>query len=335
MPPIVSIIALNYQQFRYVPACLNSLLRQTYPEIEIIFVDNASNDGSVDYVKNHFPDIQVIANSENLFFSKAHNIGISASSGDYIMPLNIDFLASETFIEEMVKAIELDPCVGMVSGKLLQMDGNLQPLNPTRIDSTGLWFNKQLRHFDRGSQEIDSGQYDNLEYIFGPSGAAPLYRRAMLEDISLDGEYFDEDFVIYREDAELAWRAQLYGWKAIYTPYAIGYHLRRVRPTDNRKSTAPLLKMHSVKNRFLMRVKNQTFGNYANCFFPTLQRDLMVVGYVLFFEHSSLSAFSQLVRALPRTLKKRRMIMTHKRVNDSYIRFWFDKSQKSYPFERK
>ena len=107
----------------------------------------------------------------------------------------------------------------MVSGKLLQMGNDMVPIKPSVIDSTGLWFTPELRHFDRGSRENDHGQYDRLEYVFGPSGAAPLYSRAMLEDIAFQGEYSDEDFVIYREDADLAWRARFRAGNASTLPW--------------------------------------------------------------------------------------------------------------------
>ncbi len=333
MPPLVSVLILNYKQAEYVPHCLSSLLKQTYPNLEIFFIDNGSQDCSVNYVQANYPNVIVIANPMNLFFSKAHNLAIQRATGEYIVPLNVDISLTETFIEQMVEATKLDSRVGMISGKLLQMDKDLNPLTPPIIDSTGLWFSLQLRHFDRGSLEIDRGQYNRIEYIFGPSGAAPLYRREMLEDIAYESEYFDDDFVIYREDADLAWRAQLLGWKGIYTPEAIAYHVRRVRPTDERKTIAPDLNMHSVKNRFLMRVKNQTRGNAIRCLFPAFWRDLQVLGYVLLFERSSIKAFKILAQLFPRTLKKRNHIMKKKCVDEAYINQWFSRRPVSFPYK--
>lgn len=332
MEHLVSVLVLNYRQAGYVPHCLDSLHRQTYPWLEIIFVDNHSQDGAVDLVQLNYPAIHVIANPENQFYSRAHNQAIRAAHGAYVMPMNVDIRLTENYIAEMVKAIELRPEIGMVSGKLLQMDRSLRPLDPPVIDSTGLWFTREMRHFDRGSHEIDRGQYEKIEYIFGPSGAAPLYRRAMLEDIAFQGEYFDEDFVIYREDADLAWRAQLLGWKAIYTPFAIGYHVRSVRPTDDRKTISALVNMHSVKNRFLMRLKNQTWGSLAATFLPALWRDFLVIGYVLLVEHQSLPAFVQFGRLFPKMLRKRRAHLERRRVGDSYIARWFSEQPASIPW---
>ena len=99
-----------------------------------------------------------------------------------------------------------------------------------------------------------------MEYVFGASAAAALYRRAMIDDVAVDGDFFDPDFFAYREDADVAWRAQLLGWRCIYTPAAVAYHVRTVTPA-NRRSLPPVINMHSVKNRFLMRIKNATPGS--------------------------------------------------------------------------
>lgn len=332
MPPLVSVLVLNYRQATYVPHCIDALMQQTYPNLEIIFTDNASEDGAVSYVASKYHDIKVVANNTNLYYSKAHNGAIKRSSGEYIMPLNVDVIIAPAYVEQMVCAMELDSRVGMVAGKLLQMDSDLKPCTPPRLDSVGLWFTPELRHFDRGSQERDVGQYDSLEYVFGPSGAAPLYRREMMEDVAFQGEYFDEDFVIYREDADLAWRAQWLGWKAIYTPFAVAWHVRRVRNADNRRRVAPFINMHSVKNRFLMRIKNQSLGNAFRFLLATLWRDLQVIGYVILVEHSSLPAFGYVLRLLPRMLKKRRHLMARKRVGNGYMARWFSYSPPSAPF---
>ena len=148
------------------------------------------------------------------------------------------------------------------------------------VDSTGIYFNPMLRHLDRGSQEVDNGHYLKHEYVFGATAAAALYRREMIENISLDGEFFDSDFFVYREDADVAWRAQLMGWSCIYAPLARGYHVRNVLP-GNRRALPPEINMHSVKNRFLMRIKNISTDLYWRNWFSITMRDLAVVGCCL------------------------------------------------------
>jgi GT2 family glycosyltransferase len=195
------------------------------------------------------------------------------------------------------------------------------PAQPV-VDSTGIYFNPMLRHLDRGSQEIDNGHYLQYELVFGATAAAALYRRRMIEDISLSGEFFDADFFVYREDADVAWRAQLMGWKCIYAPYARGYHVRKVLP-GNRRALPPEINMHSVKNRFLMRIKNISSDLYWRNFVSITARDITVILCCLLWEHSSLKAFWFLAKNWRRVVAKRRLIQQSQRVDNAYIASWF------------
>jgi GT2 family glycosyltransferase len=198
------------------------------------------------------------------------------------------------------------------------------------VDSTGIYFTPMLRHLDRGSQEVDNGHFLRFEYVFGASAAAALYRREMIDDVAVDGEFFDPDFFAYREDADVAWRAQLLGWRCLYTPHARGYHVRKALP-GNRRALPAVVNMHSVKNRFLMRIKNMTARLYLRNFFSIMARDLVVVSCCLLREHHSLKAFTYLARNWRRIWQKRRAIMSRKRVNDDYMAQWFRYDPVSLP----
>ncbi|MEI9812825.1 MAG: hypothetical protein WDO18_09210 [Acidobacteriota bacterium] len=187
-----------------------------------------------------------------------------------------------------------------------------------------------MRHLDRGSQEVDNGHYLNHEYVFGATAAAALYRRTMIEDIAVMGEFFDSDFFVYREDADVAWRAQLMGWRCIYTPNARGYHVRAVLP-GNRRALPAAINMHSVKNRFLMRVKNMTWDLYRRNWFSITMRDIIVVAACVVHEHSSLKAFWYLGSNWRRVVAKRQEIMKRRRVKDEYISSWFRYQPVSFP----
>src|SRR5437016_6203643 len=140
----------------------------------------------------------------------------------------------------------LEPCLDSLR---CQDYGSLELIVVDNASSDGT--RKILGHLDRGAEELDRGQYDEPAYVFGATGAAALYRRVMIEDISVAGEFYDEDFFSYREDADVAWRAQLRGWRCVYTPRAVAWHVRRVTPSRRRE--LPLfINWHSVKNRFLM-----------------------------------------------------------------------------------
>ncbi len=234
------------------------------------------------------------------------------------------------FIQALVDAGQVNPRVGTVCGKLLAILANFDLPEKPLVDSTGIYFTPMLRHLDRGSQEIDNGHYLQHEYVFGATAAAALYRREMIEDVSIDNEFFDPDFFVYREDADVAWRAQFFGWRCIYTPHARGYHVRNVLP-GNRRALPPVINMHSVKNRFLMRIKNMTPDLYRRNWFSITARDLVVLGCCMLYEHSSLRAFVYLGKNWRRVLQKRREIMNRKRVSDEYMASWFSYEPVSKP----
>jgi len=318
----VSVTIVTYNSGRFIKRCLESVLAQKHRDKEIIVVDNASTDGTTDILEQFEDRCQVVYNEENFGFAAAQNQAISLSSGDWVLTLNPDVLLLPNFIQSLVDAGNMDDRVGTVCGKLLTMSATFDiPAKPV-VDSTGIYFNPMLRHLDRGSQEIDNGHYLRYEYVFGATAAAALYRRAMIEDIAIDGEFFDSDFFVYREDADVAWRAQLLGWTCIYVPYARGYHVRKVLP-GNRGALPPEINMHSVKNRFLMRVKNISGDLYWRNLLSITARDLMVVGCCLLWEHSSLKAFWFLARNWPRIMSKRRQIQRRQRADNEYIASWF------------
>ncbi len=187
-----------------------------------------------------------------------------------------------------------DPKAGAVCGKLLSIGPGFKPLRRSRASippastsrppcatSTAAGTNPTARRFDRP------------EYVFGASAAAALYRREMIDDVSVDGDFFDPDFFVYREDADVAWRAQLLGWRCIYTPAAVALSRAHRDPGNRRAAARGFINMHSVKNRFLMRIKNVTAGLYRRYWLPMTLRDLMVVGGTVFWEPTSLAAFWQ------------------------------------------
>jgi GT2 family glycosyltransferase len=244
------------------------------------------------------------------------------SSGQWVLTLNPDVLLLPNFIQSLVDAGTHDERIGSVCGKLLTILASFDLPDRPLVDSTGIYFTPMLRHLDRGSQEVDNGHYLKHEYVFGATAAAALYRRSMIEDVAIDGEFFDSDFFVYREDADVAWRAQLMGWKCIYTPHARGYHVRSVLP-GKRRALPAVINMHSVKNRFLMRIKNMTGHLYLRNWMSITVRDLVVVGCCVLREQSSLRALFYIARNWSRVMEKRREIMSRKRVTDDYIAEWF------------
>jgi len=316
----VSIVTHNSQW--YIRRCLEAAFRQDGVHLEIVVVDNASTDLTLDILEEFRGRIHVIRNSQNEGFAAAQNRAIGSSSAPWVLALNPDALLTPGFLSNLLEAAELDSRAGAICGKLLSIGPGFTPLAEPLIDSTGIYVTPAMRHFDRGWHESDRGQFQRTEYVFGASGAAALYRRTMIEDISIDGEFFDADFFSYREDADVAWRAQLLGWRCIYTPAAVAYHVRTVSP-QNRRSLPRAINMHSVKNRFLLRIKNLTLGLWRRYWLPMSLRDAVVIGGCFLSEPSSLAAFWQLSGCLRRSVARRRRTMSRRTVPDQELARWF------------
>jgi len=330
---LVSVTIVTYNSGRFIKRCLESVLEQKYPNLEVIVIDNASSDGTVDLLEQFEDRCRIHYNDRNIGFAGAQNQAIALSAGEWVLTLNPDVLLLKNFIQAMVDAGQMDPKVGTVCGKLLTIRATFDLPDKQLVDSTGIYFTPMLRHLDRGSQEVDNGHFLNFDYVFGATAAAALYRRSMIDDVQIDGEFFDPDFFVYREDADVAWRAQLMGWRCLYTPLARGYHVRKVLP-GNRRALPPEINMHSVKNRFLMRIKNMTPDLYRRNWFSITTRDLVVVGACLLREHTSLKAFWYLARNWRRVLAKRAEIMRRRRAKDDYIASWFSYKPVSRPAAR-
>ena len=331
--PKVAVTVVTYNSERYIRRCLEAVLAQQDVGLEVVVVDNASTDSTRAILKEFKGRIRKICASRNLGFAEAQNRAICTTTAPWVLTLNPDVLLEPGFVCELLKTGESNPGTGAVCGKLLSIGPGFEPLPARRIDSTGMFFTPAMRHFDRGWHEPEESGFSRAEYVFGASAAAALYRREMIDDIAVDGSFFDPEFFVYREDADVAWRAQLLGWRCIYTPTAEAWHVRTVTP-GNRHAVPAFINMHSVKNRFLMRIKNVTAGVTRRCLLPMVARDLVVLGGAMFWEPSSLKAFWHVARALPRTLRQRREIMSRRRATDEDLASWFRFRPVAHPVAR-
>jgi len=247
--------------------------------------------------------------------------------------LNPDVVLEPDFVTRLVSGVETcvdaqaDPAIGVACGRLAAPGGS-------HLDSTGIYFTPELRHFDRDCRQADCGQHRETEYVFGATGAAALYRREMIDAISVPGargpEFFDEEFFAYREDADVAWRAQLLGWNCLYVPEARGTHVRTCLP-DNRAQMSSLVNMHSVKNRFLMRIKNIGAWLYLRHCLAITARDVCVVGYCLLVERSSLPGLWRVLSGFTETWTKRNWIQSRRKRSDRELAVWFEGRRESLP----
>jgi GT2 family glycosyltransferase len=309
----VAVNIVTFNSSADIVACLDSLQTQTFRDFRIHILDNDSQDDTIEKIARY--ELDLVRSTVNSGFSKAHNDLIRSFPADYALILNPDAILRPDFLEQIVGALEARKDAASASGKLLRLDGKT-------LDSTGIvWLHNQ-RHLDRGADEPDLGQYEQPEDIFGPSGAAAFYRVSALRDTAVNGQFFDEDFFAYREDADLAWRCRLMGWTSIYVPSAVALHRRRVTP-ERRSQLSSIINYHGVKNRFLLRLNNMTGGLYWRYFLQITFRDAAVIGYVLIREWSSFGALIYVIREFPRLWKKRQVIQARRKCAEPDLDRWF------------
>ena len=211
--PLISIVILNWNGKEYLYPCIQSVKEQDYPNLEIILVDNASTDDSIETIQKYFKDLRVVVNSSNLGYGGGNNRGIREAKGRYIFVLNSDTEIEKECVAHLWRSIETAPDIGVTTPKILLHHQR------ERLDAAGLTIYPDGLSIGRGRLESHE-KYSLREEVFFGSGCASLFRKEMLEEIGL----FDEDFFAYAEDTDLGWRARLAGWKAFYVPEAIVYH---------------------------------------------------------------------------------------------------------------
>lgn len=213
-PNRLSVVIPHWNGKKHLPIVLQSLKVQTYPDIEVIIADNASTDGSQDYIREHFPNVIIEQLSSNRGFTGACNAGMKIASGEFIALLNNDTEVDIHWAEELVSAFERHPDAGFIASKMMLFDRR------DHFHAAGDFYRVDGQPGNRGVWQKDIGQFDREEYVFSACGGSSIYRRTMLEDIGL----LDDDFFFSCEDLDLAWRAQLKGYQCLYVPRAIVYH---------------------------------------------------------------------------------------------------------------
>jgi GT2 family glycosyltransferase len=312
---LVSIVIANWNGAPYLSRCLDAVRSQSYPETEIVVVDNGSSDGSAEIVRRMCPDAGLIRNPANLGFSVACNQAIRASRGPYVLVLNADVFLDRDFLSAAVPAMSSSDAIGTVAPRVYR-DGTADLMN------SGMFLKKRL-------SLVNSDCVDRAEFVFASTGAVALHRRAMLEDVRILGEYFDESYFAFQEDIDLAWRAQLRGWSCLYVPEAIARHVGsaslkgRIRLIDK----PPFFQRHVLKNRYMTVTKNATPGIFLFLLPSLLLTEALAWPYFLLRRPLRIPylalAVTDYLRLLPLTLRKRRLIQDGRRVGDDRIRRFF------------
>jgi len=213
-PTLVSVIIPHWNAAHHLPTCLNSLQSQTYPRVETIVADNGSTDGSLELLARDYGWVRVLSLGKNLGFAGACNEGMRVAEGEFVVLLNNDTEANPRWLEEVVATFERYPEAGSVASKILLFDQR------DTFHTAGDFYRVDGIPGNRGVWQKDEGQYNREEYVFSACGGSAAYRKAMLNQVGL----LDEGFFYSCEDVDLAWRAQLAGYRCVYAPRAVVYH---------------------------------------------------------------------------------------------------------------
>lgn len=211
---IASVIIPNWNGRELLADCLSSLSNQTFNNFETILVDNNSADDSIKYVKQNFPLVKIIILKKNYGFAKAINEGVKSSKAKYVVFLNNDTSVDKDWLENLIKCADNHKEVISINSKLLNF------YNKKIIDGVGIMINEVGQAKSIGWQQKDRGQYNKEEYIFGATGGASLFNREDFIKVGL----FDENYFMYSEEVDFAFRSQFLGYKSIYCPKALVYH---------------------------------------------------------------------------------------------------------------
>lgn len=300
--PRASVIIVNYNGREYLGRCLSSLLGEDRQDYEVILVDNASTDGSAEYVEQALPEVRVIRNRANRGFGQGNNLGAQWAKGEYLAFLNPDTVVESGWLEALIAALEADPQAGLATSKILLL------ADPGRINTCGNEMHYTGLTLCRG-MGMDHSAFTEPAEVGAVSGAAFVIRKDVFETL----EGFDEAFFLYMEDTDLSWRARLAGYRCIYVPSSVVYH-------DYTLYFGPEKTFYQERNRYLMLLKSLRWRTLLVLLPALLIAEVMTWGFVLWQERKRLAnklrAYAWIVAHWGQVMRSRRHVQALRRVRD-------------------
>ena len=293
-----------------IEGCLESLARQTSRDFEVVVVDNGSSDDTAQrvlaWVERDEFSLQLVRFDDNLGFCGGHNRALEMSSAPWVLLLNPDGRLETDFVARVLDLLSgMDVEIGTLAPRILRDDGS--------IDSTGLFLDRFRRVFDRGQGLPAQGRYLADEDIFGCTGAVVLHRRAMLEDIAIDGEAFDEYIFAYYDDLDVAWRSQLRGWRCRYVAHLVAFHSRMGRNAVRTSVQVRSERWHqrlAIRNRIIVLLRCEQWTDAVRALPWLLPYEIARLFYVALRVSGGLGAYWDVVRSFRRTLRSRAQIQS-------------------------
>jgi GT2 family glycosyltransferase len=304
---LVSVIIPNWNGAHHLPVCLDSLRCQTYPDVEVIVVDNASKDASLRILEG-YPEVRVLAQTTNLGFTGACNVGLQAADGEIRILLNNDTEVDPGWIGTIVKTFAEHPEAGIVASKMLLFDRR------DTLHTAGDYVTTDGMAHNRGVWHTDAGQFNRAVYVFSACGGSAAYRATMLDEIGL----LDEDFFFSFEDVDLAWRAQLAGWRCIFAPHAVVYH--KLKASGGGKTAS----FYDGRNRIFTVVKNYPADLWHDHWRDVTSSQWKVIKDAVKAwrgeaARATLLGIAAGLLGIPRMLRKRRAIQASRKVDRVYL----------------
>ena len=304
--PLVTLSLVTYNNEEMLPLCLDSIQKQTYNKYELFILDNSSTDQTIKLIRRYkYKNLKHTFLTYNSGFCKGHNINLSMMNGKYVLLVNPDIILEPHYLENAVDCLELRQDIGALAGLLFQ---NSFDQNDAIIDSGGL----ELKE-NRTCHLIFHGEYFkdlNIKssIVFGVDGALPFYRKSLVDDLSVNGQFFDELFFMHKEDWDVSWRAFNRGWITIFYPNCRAIHPRHFKPGDLkiRKSINPNIRYHTVKNQIILLLKNESKSGFKKYGYKIIFRQILILGYNILFDWGSMHAYFFIIKNLRLILDKRK-----------------------------
>ena len=307
---MISVVIPNWNGEQHLCECLEALKNQTFQDFELVFVDNGSTDGSVEFVRNFWLAATIVELSDNLGFAAAVNHGIGAAQGEYISLLNNDTCVSPYWLENLHRAIVENPDIMIFASMLVNY------YDHRRIDSAGDGFNLWLGPYKIGEAALVEN-YQTRRFIFGACGGAGCYKRELFDRIGM----FDEDFFAYFEDVDFSFRANWLGFRCLLVPNAVVYHKVAATSGADRQRR----EMFDI-----MRRRNYAFlivKNYPVSFLVQYLPVILIIHGIKLALNVCRCRFSvafvtqwEILKGIFRMLEKRRKIMMRRSISNSEMK---------------
>lgn len=297
----VTVLVLSVDEAPLLEACLPAIGGQG---AHVVVVDDACTDGTVEVAERHGAD--VLRLTRRLSYAAAINRAIGATGGDAVLLLNADCVVQEGFVVALVAGLEADPRLGSTAPKLLCAGGE-------RVDAAGIVVDRRRKNLLAG-HGAPASAYSRPGPVFAGDGAAVLWRRAALEDCAVGAEVLDEDMALWATESDLAWRAQLRGWRCGYEPRAVARHVRTYNPSAARAELPAEHRRMQFRNRLLMLAKNETPAGLLVDLPWIVGYELAALGFALLRERELLGAYRDAWALRAGTRRRRAVVQSRRRV---------------------